>query len=147
MRDGLAGAIIEDDEAPAPASSSAQSFDQAASLIAIAVDPAGTAKRLKELKDATAKHDASAEQARVEQQRVQSAIADLGRTRAADEKRLADATLAHEQAMERRLRDVEVRESAADKAAAELEQREAKLKADRAKLDKKLAAVREAAGE
>ena len=146
--DGRTHLIEDEDQSTAtPAIPSTDEFAKALDLVTAAAHATTTEKRIAEIADAAAKaRDTIAE--------AKAAAADLARINReieAAEKQSADK-IAAETAEWRRTRDAGQREidsqrQAADKREAELEKREANLKAERAKLDRKLVAVRQAAAE
>jgi hypothetical protein len=128
---------------PPPEDVPAISSDAVAALMPLLSD--GGKKRLAELAEQTAvarKTIADAKAAGAQRDRVNAELADARKQR---DERLANELAAHSGEMDKRTRDVEIREAAAAKKESEIAKLEAKQKADRAELDKKIRAVQAAA--
>jgi hypothetical protein len=142
--------LVEDTDEPAEKSAELPSSDAIAllkGLVDLLADPKKAAQKIADLSDMVANANTVIAAAKVEQTKADEADDHIEKAQAAQNKKLADEKLAHEQAMERRLRDVEQREKVVADREKEADDLIAGLKQDRAVLDRKLEAVRKAASE
>lgn len=141
--DARSGQMVEIEQPPAIAAAAV--LDEVLGLLRDLLNDATAKKRVTEFADAVAKARDAGLAAVKSRANHAATLAAIEAETEAHTKKLADEKLAHDQAMERRLRDVEMREKAATDTHASALRTLAEATALKADLQKKLDAIRRAA--